>query len=62
MGLKEGLVECSTVCVKSEVILPNVPYISKAVGMHLNYALAFYWYKIIFDYDQHILTNSFELS
>ena len=41
LGLKEGLVECATVCVKSEVILINIVDLCASYDSHLPEKLKF---------------------
>ena len=41
LGLKEGLVECATVCVKSEVILINIVDLCASYDTHLPEKLQF---------------------
>ena len=40
LGIKEGLVECMTVCVKSEVILPSINLWNKCFDYELKNANA----------------------
>ena len=45
LSLKEGLVECATVCVKSEVILMKVEYSNEKDMVPLNSALILFQFE-----------------
>ena len=59
LGLKEGLVECATVCVKSWVILaclgPSINDVTKKIRVFDPFL--YYCFYSIFDYPSRILTS-----